>query len=466
MITTTPKIKLTWYEEIHVRMYRKFSPDFPRNRIVSIDWFKGYAIMWIMIAHLMSTWADKWAWRLIYLPQEFLGPTTFLLFAGINSTFSFRIGQAYGLSQKNLYIDTIRRMLGMLVISIIVNIVLGAFYADHIDLLNLQTYFRWDVLQTIAFSVVLTLPALKFSVKTRFVMALGIIFTSVPVFLYLNSVQSESIVAWILIQIFFFPFTQSPLFPLIAFALIGGIVIDLLLPYLQLRPEFNKLQTLITSSRNCGPQIQLQRNARFISPPLWGLKIIVGVATCAMVGGILSGLQPPTQIFYQEEVQTILGNFYTNPELISQITFIPAFLITYTFPNIFFKLGIVVLMFSAVFYFFDVKHADRKTHSKLTKQMAFMGEYTFSYFVYVAIFNLFPFHFDIFVIWIPMFLAMAILTKIFKLVLKYTWGVAMMEWCMNLFTLKLTIPATTEDIKLAYPEKIRRYENEITVKSK
>ena len=160
---TTMKIKLTWYEEIHVRMYRKFSPDFPRNRIISIDWFKGYAIMWIMIAHLMSTWADKWAWRLIYLPQEFLGPTTFLLFAGINSTFSFRIGQAYGLSQKNLYIDTIRRMFGMLVISIIVNIVLGAFYADHIDLLNLQTYFRWDVLQTIAVSVVMILPLLKFS---------------------------------------------------------------------------------------------------------------------------------------------------------------------------------------------------------------------------------------------------------------------------------------------------------------
>jgi len=39
--TTASKIKLTWYEEIHVRMYRKFCPDFPRNRIISIDWFKG-----------------------------------------------------------------------------------------------------------------------------------------------------------------------------------------------------------------------------------------------------------------------------------------------------------------------------------------------------------------------------------------------------------------------------------------
>jgi hypothetical protein len=124
------------------------------------------------------------------------------------------------------------------------------------------------------------------------------------------------------------------------------------------------------------------------------------------------------------------------------------------------------LFFSAVFYYFDIKHVGRKDYSKLTKQLVFMGEYTFSFFIYVAIFNLFPLHFNIWVIWIPMWLVIFGLTWFFRQLLKHAWGAGMMEWCMNLFTLKLTIPATYDEITLAYPEKIQHLEKEITIKSK
>jgi hypothetical protein len=123
----------------------------------------------------------------------------------------------------------------------------------------------------------------------------------------------------------------------------------------------------------------------------------------------------------------------------------------------------VVIIFTSAFYYFDIKHVEKKEISKITRQFVFMGEYTISYFIYAAIFNLVSFQVSVELIWIPLILAIAILTVFFKQLLKYCWGAGMIEWIINLFTLKLTRPPTIDEIRLAYPEKIRKMEENIMI---
>lgn len=462
----THDIPLKWYEQIHIRSYRKFCPDFPRNRILSIDWYKGFAIFWVTIVHLMATWADPWAWRLVYLCVDFVGPTTFLFFAGMNTTFSYRMGQASRIPQKILIFNIVQRMGGLFLIAIIWNLILGAFYHRYTDLFNIQTYFRWDVLQTIAVGIIIIIPTMNWSIKSRIIISFVIIVSSGYFFLYLNSIPQDIFLVRLVETLCFFPFQQSPLFPLVGIAMLGGVLIDLLIPYLQTRSEFSNLNHLHSNDVDCPPQLQLHRNLRFRNNPLLGLKISFGIAICMIFGGIFSGLNAPIESFYFGESSVILSNLYTSSAFVNRITFIPAFLITNTLPNIFFKLGIVVIIFTCAFYYFDIKHVEKKEISKITKQFVFMGEYTISYFIYAALFNLIPLQVDVALIWIPLFFAIAILTVFFKQLLKYCWGAGMIEWIINLFTLKLTRQPTIDEIRLAYPEKIRKMEESIIIQEK
>jgi hypothetical protein len=232
---------------------------------------------------------------------------------------------------------------------------------------------------------------------------------SYPIFLYLENIKQDYLVARILIYVLFYPFLFTPLFPMIGNAIVGSVVMDLLMPFV------------------------LKKDKNLLRP----LKYMTLFSFLLILMSIGVGSGPNTMPFFQSENEYVLSLLHLNP-LLTRFTYVPIFLLKMHPLSIFYRIAIVSFIFCLAFYYFDVR-TKLATYqlNRVSQYFMIFGNYSLSYFVYIPLFVLIvPIDFGPYLVWPAMLLAMLIMTWIFRMDLKYFYGAGLIEWLMMLFTVK------------------------------
>lgn len=332
---------------------------------------------------------------------------------------------------KKQYLDTIRRMLGLLVVSSVWN------------LLNNDVVYRWDILQCIAFSTILTFPLLKLPAITRFIIACAIFAVSLPLYSYLDINQSQNLLAQGILVILFVPYLNSPLLPTMAIAIIGTVVIDVMYPLIKQERQVRCSNVDFTT------RLTLLKSGK----PYRNFKILLITTLITIVLCILLGSGPNLDAVFQAEQAQSIQELHTSP-LYAGWQFIPDFLVRLSPIDYIYDLAVVLAIFLLAFYYFSITRQPSYTPSKFTQSINFMGQYSLSFFTYGFIFTAFGRWANAVTVWLGLIVMMASLTYFFKFLLQKAYGAALVEWVTVIFALKWSTLPDLKDIAAVYPEKV------------
>ena len=458
MVQDPATIQLKWYQRVLINSNKKLVTTPAANRVISIDWCKGFAIFWIIVDHLTWVWLPDnilWYARFLYLWLGFLGPVTFLFFAGVNTTMSYRAARAKNIPHALIHYETFRRMMGLLVVVIISRMI--DYFAAIGSLTPLTIFFQWDILQAIAFSAILTVPLLKFSPRTRLIIAAVILMASYPFYQYILRYQTESLVAQILNVVMYAPYLSfgplpitggmgCPLFPMIAFTIIGSIVIDLLLPII------NGKKTEMTTT----PGIITQKNHPKSKTPSNIFEILLLASFAIIVFSLLFGSGPNEDPFFQPEASLVLSQLHQN-QIFQNWQYVPQFLIINHPMYFLFNVGVESCFFLLPFYYFEIITRKNYAPSWSTRTLSFFGQFSLSYYAYSFIFALMGITTDILGTWIGSLLTLIVLTLLFRFFIRKAYGGGLVEFVMVTFAINSSFPPSIKDVQAVYPEKVAQF---------
>ncbi len=300
-----------------------------QKRIDSIDIVKGLAILLIMLAHLGALWLDP-EWRFVYgfvlTYADFFGPGLFVLLSALSVVFSVRRKQGRvpeKVIQKGVFI----RGFSIIVIGMFYN--LAALAMIGVEVPFPLNFFGWNILMFLGFSQIFSYYSLKLKKVVRAGIGLFIIFVSeyIREVIYLG--MEENIGLQILHFIIVSPTPMVTLLPWLAICFIGTIFGDLL------------HEAMIEGTE----ESYLKLFRQYL---LWGIIL----TSFGMIIG-----------WRLETPETMVLSEYTHLELLLIINRQPYyqypgmynFLIRGTASNMFFLIGINLLVMSLVFYLVDIK---------------------------------------------------------------------------------------------------------------
>lgn len=371
------------------------------QRIRSIDFVKGFAIIFIIIAHTSMVWLDSdWIYihGMAYAVLDILGPSLFIFLSALSVIFSIRRkkGRLPGKVIRNRIFS---RGLTIIVIGMLFNLIgLSTVRPDIPFPLNL---WGWNILMFIGFSQIFSYYAVKLKKWPRAIIGVIIILIS-PIFrefLYLEKDSNPLI--WLTHFIVTSPTPEITLFPWLAVCFISSIFGEYLYDAMILGTE----------------EAYFRLFRLFL---IWGLILVIS--------GVILGwqLQTPETMVESEyphlRLYTIMNqqNYYHFPGM-------PEFLIRGTIGNMFYNLGAALLIIAIWFYLIDIKKHD----NKFTSMIEYYGKISLSLFLVEYVFlMLFIGQFNIVVF---IFICLAYLG--FLGFLLYIWneyfnGVGSPEWIM------------------------------------
>lgn len=148
------------------------------KRITGLDTIRG-ACMWIMIyGHMIDWWLrpeDDWLRQWLFAFLESIGATGFLFISGISAALAFRSSQLK-LQNLGLYNPSTARTVYFLRAMLI--LLIGLLYNFFVAVLwsgNIINLWSWLVLQTIAFSLILSWAFLEVSRSFRILLGIVIL---------------------------------------------------------------------------------------------------------------------------------------------------------------------------------------------------------------------------------------------------------------------------------------------------
>ena len=349
----TPDIVSYLKEEIPIEDMRDYASP---QRIRSIDFVKGFAIVFIIIAHTSAAWFDRdWIYLhgMVYAGLDILGPSLFIFLSALSVIFSIRRKKGK-LPDKVIRNRIFSRGLTIIVMGMIFNLIgLSVVRPDIPFPLNL---WGWNILMFIGFSQIFSYYAVKFKKWARAIIGILIILIS-PIFrefLYLEKDSNPFI--WVLHFIITSPTPEITLFPWLAVCFISSIFGEYLYDAMML-----------------GTQEAYFR--------LFRLFLIYG--SLFLVFGVILGLQlqtPETMVeseYPHLRLYTIMNrqNYYHFPGM-------PEFLIRGTIGNMFYNLGAALLIIAICFYLIDIKNHD----NKFTSMIEYYGKISLSLFLVEYVF--------------------------------------------------------------------------------
>lgn len=349
----TPDIISYLKEEIPIEDIRDYSSP---QRIRSIDFVKGFAIIFIIIAHTSAVWFDSdWIYLhgMVYAGLDILGPSLFIFLSALSVIFSIRRKKGR-LPDKVIRNRIFSRGLTIIVMGMIFNLIGLSFVRPDIPFpLNL---WGWNILMFIGFSQIFSYYAVKFKKWIRAFIGIIIILIS-PIFrefLYLEKDSNPLI--WLLHFIITSPTPEITLFPWLAVCFISSIFGEYLYDAMML-----------------GTQEAYFR--------LFRLFLIYGLIFIVL--GVILGLQlqtPETMVeseYPHLRLYTIMNrqDYYHFPGM-------PEFLIRGTIGNMFYNLGAALLIIAVCFYLIDIKNHD----NKFTSMIEYYGKISLSLFLVEYVF--------------------------------------------------------------------------------
>lgn len=318
------------------------------RRIRSIDFVKGLAIIFVILAHTASVWlASEWIflYGIMYALLDILGPSLFVFLSALSVIFSVRRKEGI-LPSKVIRNGIITRGIVIMVIGVLFNIpsvfILGG------GIINI---WNWNILVFIGFSQIISLYALKLGKTTRAIIGTFIIFTSDAIrqFLY-SEEQAGNVFISVIRYIIISPNSMAPLVPFLSICFLSTIFGEYL------------YDAMIDGTKQAYTVL-------FRIFLYWGISLIsIGVIYPFIVGN-------PIQTF-----STLSRVDYPHLDLfLSYAGFsgMPDFLIRGRSSNMCYNLGWALFIIAICFYLIDIKE---KTNS-FTDMLVYYGKISLSLFL-------------------------------------------------------------------------------------
>jgi uncharacterized membrane protein len=380
-------------EEIPVEELRDFSS--PR-RIGSIDFVKGVAIIFIIMAHSGGAWLDS-TWVFLYAEMftflDIFGPSLFVFLSALSVVFSIRRKKGI-LPEKVIRNRIFSRGIMIIVIAIIFNIVSFEFTIEGYSFP--ATIWGWNILMFIGASQIFSYYALKLNKISRAVIGMFIVFTSDAIRLWLyQGKEAGDVIITILHYIVVSPSPMTPLLPWLSICFLSSIFGEYLYEAMVggTKKDYKKL---------------------FRTFLYWGIFLVLAGIFLGSNGYVPGGFTI-SELPINEYPFIDLLNVIRTQNIIPGITYpgMWEFLIRGRAPNMIYNLGMALLLIAISFYFLDIK----KKMNIFISMMNYYGKVSLS---------LFLLHF----VFITIFLYSINLVVFVVLVLSYIgfWGFLMYVW--------------------------------------
>ncbi|MFX0132992.1 MAG: heparan-alpha-glucosaminide N-acetyltransferase domain-containing protein [Candidatus Hodarchaeota archaeon] len=410
--TESPPLFNYLKQEIPLEDLRDYAS--PR-RISSIDFVKGFAIVFIVLAHTAQGWLDAdsiYLYGILFALLDILGPSLFVFLSALSVIFSIK--RKEGITHPKIIRNRIfSRGIVMIVLGMLTNIIGVDLKTGDVVVI----IFGWNIITFIGFSQIFSFYILKLKKSSRII--IGIIIIILSPFLraiFYEGKEAGNIALTIIHYIITSPTPHLTLLPWLSICFISTIFGE-----------------YIFEAMNKGTRDAYIGLFRIFF--VWGIIfILIGIFALFPNGLNLADWQPG---WFLQTPASMVGGLSEYPHLY-QLTIankqdffvfsgMPNFLIRGTSANMFYNQGAALLIIAIFFYFIDIKN---KSNS-LTNILIYFGKTSLSLFLIHFIFI--PLFFNQFNV--PFFLLISLSYIGFLGILMYVWmeyakGVGSPEWLM------------------------------------
>ncbi|MFX1502293.1 MAG: heparan-alpha-glucosaminide N-acetyltransferase domain-containing protein [Promethearchaeota archaeon] len=400
--TESPPLFNYLMQEIPLEDIRDYAS--PR-RIQSIDFLKGFAIIFVILAHTAQYWLDagsRYLYGLLFALLDILGPSLFVFLSALSVIFSIKRKEGI-INPKIIRNRIFTRGIVMILIGMLTNLV------AIVDGKVILVIFGWNIITFIGFSQIFSYYILKLKKKWRIIIGLIIIIFSPA----LRAILYEGKEAGNLILGFFHYVVTSPTPHLT------------LLPWVSICFISTIFGEYIFEAMNKGTKDAYVGLFRIFL--VWGIIFIII--------GIFGPF--PSFGFELQTPDTMIGGLAEYPHLelleITQnqsyfkIPGMPLFLIRGTSANMFYNQGAALTIIALFFYLIDIK----KKKNDLTNMVRYLGKVSLSlfliHFLFIPLFSQ--------QLGIPLYLTIVLSYVGFLGIFMYIWmeyakGIGSPEWLM------------------------------------
>ncbi len=376
------------------------------KRIGSIDFVKGFAIVFIILAHSSSAWLNsenKYIYGIAFALLDFLGPSLFVFLSALSVIFSIKNKQNI-LPQKVIQMRIFSRGFFIIFIAMIYNV--ASLTLENYNIPFPLSLWGWNILMFIGFSQIISYYALNLRKMHRAVIGILIIAVSNPIrdLLFVPGIESGNIIAIIFHFILIGPNPMVPLLPGLSICFISTIFGEYLY-----------------DAMNKGTKDAYIGLFRFFL--IWSLILIFagigfgfGLYTKDSIAGGLS------------EYPHIALLTVANSQPYFNIPGIPELLIRGRAPNILYNLGAALLVIAISFYFIDLK---KKNKNNFVHMLIYYGKVSLSlFFIHQLLLNLFFRQLDVIMFLITNLTYVGLLGFLMYIWMEFGNGVGSPEWLM------------------------------------
>ena len=381
------------------------------KRIGSIDFVKGFAIVFIILAHSANVWLNdetRYLYGLLFTLMDFLGPSLFVFLSSLSVIFSIKNKQNI-LSAKVIRLRIFSRGIMIIIIATLYNVISLSIEGINIPFpLNL---WGWNILMFIGFSQIFSFYALKISKLYRGIISIIIVLVSNPIrdFVFIPGLDGGNLAIVAIHYIVIGPNPMTPLLPGLAICFISTIFGEYLY-----------------EAMNKGTHNAYVGLFRIFM--VWSvILILAGIGLGyqlynpdTITGGHLRFLSPKIVEYPSLGLLSIIQTKIAVPG-------IPEFLIRGRGPNMLYNLGAALLVISISFYFIDIK----KKYGNFVKMLVYYGKVSLSlFFIHQLFLSIFDSQFGIALFLINNITYVGFMGFLMYIWMEYANGVGSPEWIM------------------------------------
>ena len=379
------------------------------KRIGSIDFVKGFAIVFIILAHSGSAWLNsenQYVYGILFSLMDFLGPSLFVFLSSLSVIFSIKNKQNI-LPPKVIRMRIFSRGAMIILIAMIYNV--ASLTLDGWGVPFPFNLWGWNILMFIGFSQIFSFYALKLTKLYRGIIAVLIVVFSNVIrdLIFVPGLEADNLIITAIHFLLIGPNPMVPLLPGLAICFISTIFGEYLY-----------------EAMNKGTDDAYVGLFRIFM--VWGIILVaIGVGFGSQLYTDSSGLYPIPGGFLEYPFIFLLD--VANGQSYFVIPGMPEFLIRGRGPNMFYNLGAALLIIAICFYFIDIK----KKYGNFVKMLVYYGKVSLSlFFVHQLFLGLFIGQFDVILFLIVNISYVGFMGFLMYIWMEYANGVGSPEWLM------------------------------------
>lgn len=351
----TPPLVEYLKEEIPIEDIRDVSSP---KRIASIDFVKGFAMCFIILAHSALAWVDddwRYLYGLLFAFLDILGPSLFVFLSALSVIFSIKKKKGK-VSSKIIRNRILTRGVIIIIIGILFNPM--SLYTSGEDITFPMNLWGWNFLVFIGFSQIFSYYVLKFGKIARAVIGTIIIFISPYIRDFLFTYKDDNVGIWILHFLITSPLPQVPLLPWLAICFISTIFGEYLYDAMIIGTDESYRKLFKTFLR-------------------WGVFLVVLGLILGFWLHTFSDFESKEFLDFKSEYLHVDLLRIANQQDYYHFIGMPDFMIRNTMSNMFYNLGAALLIIAVSFYFIDIK----KKSNQFIKMIIYYGKVSLSLFL-------------------------------------------------------------------------------------